>query len=86
MSGCRLKKLGQMAENLILRSLPNEEHVHIMEHSVPMRLSQNDVIHESGRTIEHVYFLDSGMISLLTGRNGRAITTGVVGCEGLAGS
>ncbi len=72
--------------NLILRSLPDGEHAHIMGHSMPVRLAQNDVIYESGRSIEYVYFPESGMVSLLTGRDRRAITTGVVGCEGLVGS
>src|SRR5262245_479917 len=72
--------------NMILRSLPSEEHADIVGHTVPVRLSQNDLIHEAGQTIEHVYFLESGMVSLLTGRNGRSITTGVVGREGLVGS
>jgi len=71
--------------NLILRSLPEEEHAHIMGHLMPVRLALNDVIYESARPIEHVYFLESGMVSLLTGRGGRAITTGIVGCEGLVG-
>jgi CRP-like cAMP-binding protein len=72
--------------NLILRSLPKEEHAAIMGHSTPVNLSQSDVIHQYGHSIEDVYFPESGMVSLLTGRNGRAIATGVVGREGVVGS
>ena len=75
-----------MSENLILRSLPEEEHASLIVHATPVRLTQNDVIYESGGSIEHVYFLESGMVSLVTGRSGSAIATGVVGCEGLVGS
>ena len=76
-----------MPENHILLSLPAEEYSRIVACSSPVKLQQHSVIHEAGAPIDHVYFLDSGMVSLLTaGRDGRAIETAVVGREGLVGS
>jgi len=75
-----------MSENRILRSLPGEEHASIVVHATPVTLSQHDVLYGPGRSNEHVYFLESGMVSLLTGCNGRVITTGIVGFEGIVGS
>jgi CRP-like cAMP-binding protein len=76
-----------MPENHVLLSLPAEERSRITACSVPVNLQQHIVVHEHGTPIDHVYFLDSGMVSLLTGgRDGRAIETAVVGREGLVGS
>lgn len=75
-----------MPENHILLSLPAEEYSRITACSVPVTLQQHLVLQEAGAPIDHVYFLDSGMVSLLTGgRDGRAIETAVVGREGLVG-
>jgi CRP-like cAMP-binding protein len=76
-----------MPENHILLSLPAEEYARVIACSVPVNLQQYSVIYGPGAPIEHVYFLDTGMVSLLAaGRDGRAIETAVVGREGLVGS
>jgi CRP-like cAMP-binding protein len=76
-----------MPENHILLSLPAEEYSRVIACSVPVNLEQHSVIYAPGTSIDHVYFLDSGMVSLLTaGRDGRAIETAVVGREGMVGS
>jgi CRP-like cAMP-binding protein len=76
-----------MPENRILLSLPAEERERLIACSVPVNLQQHSVIYGPDTPIEHVYFLDTGMVSLLTaGRDGRAIETAVVGREGLVGS
>lgn len=76
-----------MSENLILRWLPDEERSAIIAQATPVKLAQYDVLYEPGRSIEHVHFLESGMVSLLTAADdGRAIKTGVVSREGIVGS
>jgi hypothetical protein len=50
-------------------------------------LTQGDVLQEAGETIQHVYFPQSGMISLLAVmQDGRAVETATVGREGAAGA
>ena len=76
-----------MSENRILRSLPADEYARIFGCSNAVKLQQHSVIYGAGAPIEHVYFLDSGMVSLLAaGRDCRAIETAVIGREGLLGS
>jgi CRP-like cAMP-binding protein len=78
---------GNMPENHILLSLPAEEYRRIVACSVPVNLQQHTVLYGPGEPIEHVYFLNSGMVSLLAaGHDSRAIETAGVGREGLVGS
>jgi len=50
-------------------------------------LTQGDVLQEAGEAIKHVYFPQSGMISLLAVmQNGSAVETATVGREGAAGA
>src|SRR5262245_5105950 len=76
-----------MTENQILQSLPFEEHACVLDFSARVRLEPQSVIYAPGQPIDDVYFVESGMVSLLTtAQDGRAIKTGVVGREGLLGS
>jgi CRP-like cAMP-binding protein len=73
--------------NQILLTLPGDERANIVDYSTRVTLAQNFVIYRPGQPIEHVYFLDSGFVSLLaTGRDGRAVEIALVGPEGLVGS
>lgn len=73
-----------MPDNLILQSLPPEELARIMEHSTRVTFQPQDVLFGSGTSSEDVFFLESGMVSLITlGSEHRAIETGVVSREGL---
>jgi CRP-like cAMP-binding protein len=79
--------LVRMAENLILRSLPAEEIAGLSDPLPNIRLEPQSVLYRRGEPIEHVYFLDSGIVSLLAlGEDGRAIETGIVGREGVVGA
>lgn len=73
--------------NQILLTLPAEERASIVAYSTRVTLAQNFVIYRPGQPIEHVYFLESGLASLLAaGRSGSAIETALIGPEGLVGS
>lgn len=73
-------------ENRLLRQLPPEELTRLQPHLKEVRLTQGDVLHRSREVIERVYFLKSGMVSLLAVmRSGEMIETGIVGCEGVVG-
>ena len=52
----------------------------------PVELVLGEVLHEPGAQIEHVYFPDQCVISLLAAADGRmSLEVGLVGCEGMAG-
>jgi CRP-like cAMP-binding protein len=73
--------------NLFLRSLPDDDFEALRPHLEVMRLPLRMILHEMGGPIEHCYFTDGGMISLLVRlEDGAMIETGVVGREGFAGS
>ena len=52
----------------------------------PVELALGEVLHEPGAQIEHVYFPEHCVISLLAAADGRmSLEVGLVGCEGMAG-
>jgi CRP-like cAMP-binding protein len=74
-------------ENLLLRALPRDDLAQLAPRLSPVALRQHDLIYATGAPIEHVYFIDSGMVSFLTLSSvGDAIETGIVGSEGMVGS
>jgi CRP-like cAMP-binding protein len=51
-----------------------------------VRMMRGEVLHPVGASIEHVYFPESGMVSMLTiMRSGEQIETAIIGCEGVIG-
>lgn len=72
--------------NLLLASLPDDDVAALRPHFETVRLPLRKVLHEMGGPIEHCYFTDGGMISLLIRlEDGASIEAGVVGKEGLVG-
>src|SRR5690242_13131806 len=52
----------------------------------PFSLSQRHVLQEMGAPIEHVYFIEEGVSSVLTSMaNGSTIEVGMIGIEGMVG-
>jgi CRP-like cAMP-binding protein len=75
-----------MSNNRILQSLREHEQLSMIPHLETAKLSQNDAIHRAGDPLNHIYFPESGLVSLLVvGQDGRAVETGIVGREGLIG-
>src|SRR5256885_11895320 len=72
--------------NLILAFLPPDEHDRIRAKLQPIELEQGHILYESNSPVEHVYFMDQGMISVVsTMQNGASIEVGTIGNEGMAG-
>jgi CRP-like cAMP-binding protein len=72
--------------NLFLASLPEDDFEALRPHMEIVRLTSRLILHEMGAPIEHCYFTDGGMTSLLIRlEDGAMIEAGVVGKEGLAG-
>ena len=76
------KKIG----NLILLALPRQECKQLLPSLEFVRLKLHQVLHEAGETIKSVYFLNSGLGSVLTVMpDGKSVEVGLIGKEGFVG-
>jgi CRP-like cAMP-binding protein len=72
--------------NSVLRALSTRENRRLLAHSEQVDLTYGDVLCESGKPLRHIYFINSGLVSLLTPVGGHAnVEVGLVGNEGVAG-
>lgn len=73
-------------ENWILASLSPEEQARLQSKLQPVELLQGQIVYEASLPIDHVYFIDQGMISVVSFmRNGDSIEVGTIGNEGMIG-
>jgi CRP-like cAMP-binding protein len=73
-------------ENRILVSLPAHEREQILAHLEPFHLEHSAVLYDLGSRIPHVYFPNSGMVSLISHtEEGETLEVGIVGFEGMVG-
>ena len=73
----RNKLLNGLGTGDLARLQPNLKHV---------SLTRGDALHPAGAPIQHVYFPEGGMISILTVmRSGELIETAIIGREGVVG-
>src|SRR6185295_18753713 len=73
-------------KNQLLSALVNTQYQHLVPHLQRVDLSLGDVVYRMGREIEHVYFPENSVVSLLsTLENGATTEVGLVGREGMVG-
>src|ERR1700738_905431 len=73
-------------KNRILAALPAKEFDRLLPSLKVVELKLHEVLHVPGERIEYVYFLSSGIVSLLTMlEGGTTIEAAVIGSEGVAG-
>lgn len=73
-------------ENRLLKALPAEDFALLKPHLQPAALLRGDVLFEAVDDIEHVYFPQSGVVSLVTlMRDGSSVEAGTIGREGGVG-
>ncbi|MHB8551383.1 MAG: Crp/Fnr family transcriptional regulator [Acidiferrobacterales bacterium] len=73
-------------KNSVLRALSRKSFHHMFTRCEQIDLSYGDILSEPGERIRHVYFPNSGLISLLTVIDGHeSVAAGMVGSEGMAG-
>lgn len=80
--------LPTVAANDLLSALPARTMQALLKSSAlePVELALGAVLHEPGMQIDHVYFPEHCVISLLAAANGRmSLEVGLVGCDGMAG-
>ena len=72
--------------NRILAALPPKDFDRFLPALQPVSLSLRQVIHDVSSPIEHVYFVEQGVCSILTiMADDSAIEVGMIGSEGMAG-
>jgi CRP-like cAMP-binding protein len=72
--------------NGVLCALPHENAKRLLARCEQVGITYGDILCEPGEQIRHVYFPNSGVISLLTPVDGHAnVEVGLVGREGMAG-
>jgi CRP-like cAMP-binding protein len=72
--------------NQILRALPPSERARLMGQMQRRLVTPGQVLYEPGRRIEHAFFPETAVVSLLTIlQDGSGIETATVGREGMAG-
>ena len=74
---------GKAVFNNILLSIPDREYNSIRPYLKFIDLPSHSIIHEPRRKLDQVYFLNTGMVSLIfTSKSGKSVEVGVVGNEG----
>lgn len=74
------------SDNRLLASLPPREFARLMPSLEPLELSVRQSIYEPDASIQHVYFPERGLISVVAMMdNGHSIEVGTIGTEGMAG-
>jgi CRP-like cAMP-binding protein len=73
--------------NYLLQALPQAVFERVRGHLELVPLTRREVIYRADSPVDHLYFVDRGLISLVkTMRDGRTVEIGVIGIEGLSGS
>jgi CRP-like cAMP-binding protein len=82
-AGERTSPDGKSVANSILLSIPDHEFNHLRPHLEFVVLPQRKSLYQAHRKQVDVYFLNTGMVSLVfTTRSGESVEVGVVGNEG----
>jgi CRP-like cAMP-binding protein len=75
-----------LAENWILRSLPADQRERLRPQLRRIDLNFGTILYEAGESIRHVYFPNSGLVSLLSSTGeGQHIEVAMAGSEGMIG-
>src|SRR5262245_24319652 len=73
------------AANALLATLPRNTYNSLLAALGTVTLNFGDVLLEPGERIQHVFFPDNSLVSLLTEEEERAVEVGLVGHEGMVG-
>lgn len=76
----------RLCRNGILAGLPPDDFVFLCRSLHPVALKERFVLQQPQRLIQHIYFIESGMISLRTIGAGDILEAALVGPQGAAGA
>jgi CRP-like cAMP-binding protein len=72
--------------NRILNALSHDEYAHLSSHLEYVKMSVGEVLYHPDETITHVYFPNSGTVSIVSSfEDGDSVEVGMVGNEGMFG-
>ena len=78
--------MADLTRNHILSALPRMEYERIAPSLQPEELSAGSILCESGEPLSHVYFPNTGMVSLVSLAGDRSfLEVGMIGSEGMVG-
>ena len=76
----------QRTSNRLLAALPADDLGRLWPRLEPVRLEAKQALVEPNRPVEHVQFVEAGLVSILAGTSGSGyVEVALVGCEGLVG-
>jgi CRP-like cAMP-binding protein len=77
----------EFTQNKLLRALPLDELSHVLSISERVPLFQHQILHDYLVPMEHVYFVESGLVSVAAKvGDDRFVEVWLIGSEGLAGA
>src|SRR5437764_2584786 len=77
----------RFGRNQLVLTLPHRDLALLLPELAEVQLARGTVIHERGDTIEHVYFIHDGLVSLLVGvADAKSVEIGTIGREGAIGA
>jgi CRP-like cAMP-binding protein len=83
----RTDRDGKAIKNGILLGIPEDEFIGLRPLMEEVEMPQYKIFHEQGEKIEHAYFPNQGMVSLVVLVNdGRSVEVGITGSEGVVGA
>jgi CRP-like cAMP-binding protein len=85
-SGRNAEAGDQSAErNRILRGLPADEYAFLLPHLTSLNLDAKYVLADAGEPYRYVYFIETGVASVVNHVDGGVVEVGTIGNEGVAG-
>jgi CRP-like cAMP-binding protein len=81
-----LNKEHAPVKNVLLTALPRNAYLRLLPHLESVSLPIGTILYNSGESIEHVYFPEDALISLVTHmRDGATVEVGLIGSDGMVG-
>lgn len=72
--------------NRLLAALPADSYDRLAPHLETIELEHGQVVHAAGTVIEHIYFIEQGLVSLVKAmQDGSVVEVGTIGVEGMVG-
>jgi len=73
-------------KNRLLAALPPPDLQRFFSELSPVSLESRQIVYETGRAMEYVYFIEEGLASILRDMaNGSTVEVGMIGAEGMVG-
>ena len=83
----RTDRNGKAVKNRILLAIPDDEFTAVRPLLDEVEMPRHKIFYDQGEKIEHAYFPNEGMVSLVVLVNdGRSVEVGITGAEGVVGA